>query len=398
MTSEAGSGQHGSPTLPTSQAVVAEPTLEASGTAGGSGRGEEHTPEVDLTSLILDLARHTELDVSGLQACAADSDTGRDRSDYRSAIEGAQALLDGLVRGVALELRRPRGESVEAFRARELLAGSFQKCCRFLQHKRFLDKEEKHNALLAFVTATIPGAKSGEHLDRWSRIARQMVFAVVGRVTARYVGWKAGCSCPAAGPVERVIFQPVGGAPMYERAICRQCRCPREPATGPAEGGTTAAAPAGPSPVPEMVLLEEEQRPTSQVYGGTDLPEPPAELLRSPFGLAMSLLYQVRGERWRDDGFDEPLLLPQSVADLLNELRSFSWTDLPPEVSEALRSFDSPKLMMVCVRSVQLLHRLVGPQRAHHRASRRRKRERRKAWRREQRTADRQSARAVLLG
>jgi hypothetical protein len=362
----------------------------------GSYVEEAPTPEVDLTSLILDLARHVELDVTRLQACAVDSDTGRDREDYRTAIEGAQALLDGLVRGVALELRRPRGESVEAFRARNLTAGSFEKCCRFLAHKRFLDKEEKHNALRAFLTATIPGAQSGVSLEGWSRNARQMVFAVVRQVTARYVRWKAGCSCPAAGPAEVVFFQPAGGAPMYERAICRQCRCPREPGAGPAEGRTTAAAPAAPSPILETVLLQEEERPTSQVYGGTDTPEPPAELLSSPFGLVMSLLYQVRGERWRDDGFDEPLLLSQSVADLLNELRSFSWMDLPPAVSEALQSFDKPKLMMVCVRSVQLLHGLVGPQRDRHRASRRRKHERQKARKREQRTADLQSARAVL--
>jgi hypothetical protein len=144
------------------------------------------------------------------------------------------------------------------------------------------------------------------------------------------------------------------------------------------------------------VVLEEEERPTSHVYGGTDTPEPPPELLRSPFGLVMSLLYQIRGERWWDDGFDEPLTLPQSVADLLNELRAFSWIDLPPAVSEALRGLDKPKLMMVCVRSVQLLHRLVGPQRDRHRASRKRKRERHKARRREQGIADRQSTRAVL--
>jgi hypothetical protein len=335
----------------------------------GSYVEEAPTPEVDLTSLILDLARHVELDVTGLQACAADSDTGRDREDYRTAIEGAQALLDGLVRGVALELRRPRGESVEAFRARGLTGGSFQKGCRFLEHKRFLDKEEKHNALRAFVAANVPGARSGVRLEGWSRIARQMVFAVVQQVTTRYVRWKAGCTCAAADPAEVVFFQPVGGIPMYERAICRQCRCPREPGAGPVEGRTTAAPPAAPNPVPEMVLLEDEERPTSHVYGGTDTPEPPSELLRSPFGLVMSLLYQVRGERWRDDGFDQPLPLPQSVADLLNELRSFSWMDLPPAVSEALQSFDKPKLMMVCVRSVQLLHRLVGPQRGRHRAS-----------------------------
>lgn len=362
---------------------------------------ETPTPEVDLTSLILDLAQHRELDVTGLQACAADSDTGRDRSDYRTAIEGAQTLLDGLVRGVALELRRPRGESVETFRARKLTAGSFQKCCRFLEHKRFLDKEEKHRALRAFVSANIPGAESGVSLEGWSRTARQRVFAVVGQVTARYLRWKAGCSCAAAGPTERIFFQPVDGDQMYERAICRQCRCPREPAAGPAEGRTTAALPAppaAPSPVPEMVLLEEEERPTSHVYGGTDVPEPPPELLRSPFGLVMSLLYQVRGERWRDDDFDQPLPLPQSVADLLNELRSFSWMQLPPAVSEALRSFDKPKLMMVCAWSVQLLHGLVGPQRDRRRASRKRKRQRHKVRRGEQRTADRQSPRAVLPG
>jgi hypothetical protein len=84
------------------------------------------------------------------------------------------------------------------------------------------------------------------------------------------------------------------------------------------------------------------------------------------------------------------------VADLLNELRAFSWMHLPPAVTEALRSLDKRTLMMVCVRSVQLLHGLVGPQRDRHRASRRRKHERHKARRRGQRTADLQSARAVL--
>ncbi len=330
---------------------------------------------------------------------AVDSDTARDRSDYRTAIESAQALLDGLVRGVALELRRPRGEPVEAFRARKLLGGSFQKGCRFLEHKRFLDREEKHNALRAFVTATIPEAESGVNLEAWSRIARQMVIAVAGQVTARYVRWKAGCSCAAAGPTEVVFFQPVGGDPMYERAICRQCRCPREPVAGPAEEGrTTAAPPAALNRIIETVLLDDEDRPTSQVYGGTDTPEPPPELLRSPFGLVMSLLYQVRRERWRDDGSDEPLPLPQSVADLLNELRAFSWTDLPPALSEALAGLDKPQLMMVCVQSVQLLHGLVGPQRDRHRASRRQKRKQRSARKREQRIADRQSAQAVSLG
>ncbi len=364
----------------------------------GSHVEEAPTPEVDLTSLILDVARHKELDVTGLQACAVDSDAGRDRGDYRTAIEGAQALLDGLVRGVALELRRPRGESVEAFRARELTAGSLQKCCRFLGHQRFLDQEEKHIALRAFVIATIPEAKSGVNLEAWSRIARRMVFAVVGQVAARYAGWKAGCSCAAAGPAEVVFFHPVGGAPMYERAICRQCHCPREPVAGPAEGRTTAAPPAALNSIIETVFLEDEDRPISQVFGGTNMPEPPAELLRSPFGLVMSLLYQVRGERWRNDGSDEPLPLPQSVADLLNELRAFSWTDLPPALSKALAGLDKPQLMMVCVRSVQLLHGLVGPQRDRHRASRKQKRRQRSARKREQRPADRQNALTVLLG
>ena len=119
----------------------------------------EELVDVELTGAILDLAKHTELDVKALQECAAESDDTWERGDYEESINKAQALLTGLVKGIALELRRPCGESVETFRSRA--AGSYQKCCRFLQQQRFFDQREKDNAQKSFVTASIPADDGG---------------------------------------------------------------------------------------------------------------------------------------------------------------------------------------------------------------------------------------------
>ena len=66
----------------------------------------------------------------------------------------------------------------------------------------------------------------------------------------------------------------------------------------------------------------------------------------------------------------------QAVADLVNELRRFEWVALPPAMEQSLREADKQRLMMVCVRSVALLHGLVAPQRALHRLRRKQKRQR----------------------
>jgi hypothetical protein len=92
----------------------------------------------------------------------------------------------------------------------------------------------------------------------------------------------------------------------------------------------------------------------------------PVELLNSPFRLLMTLLYQVRGETWRNDSRDAQLRLPQLAADL----------------DAMLQTLDRRQLMMVLVRSVELLHGIISRRRAHHRTRLQSKRHRRAERRR----------------
>ena len=265
-------------------------------------RNEEDVSDVNLTSVILDLAKHAELDVRKLQGCADDSDSAWERGDYEESINAARALLAGLVKGIALEMRRPGGESVETFRARHRKAGSIHKCCRFLQQKLFFDHDEKNNTKRAHGSASVPADDSGVSIEAWSRIARQMVFATVKQITARFDAWKTGCPCDD-GPVDMILFQPVGGASVYHRSICRDCRCPRELKPCKERAMTACDGEAA---------GEDEARPRRSTDGSAGVSDVPLELLRSPF-------------------------------------------DLPTALSEAINGLDTPRLVSVCVRSVKLL-------------------------------------------
>ena len=263
----------------------------------------EDVADVNLTSTILGLAKHTELDVKALQECAAHSDDAWERGDYEEAIDSARALLVGLVKGIALELRRPRDESAETFRARKRAAGSYQKCCRFLQQQRFLDQREKNNAHKSFVTASIPADDGGVSVEAWGRIARQMVFATVKRITSRLDAWKTGCSCEDT-LVDVIGFQPMGGASVYHRSVCRACRCPREHNTTLERAMTACGAAA---------TGKDEARAAASIEGGAGVAQAPTALPRSP-------------------------------------------SDLPADLSEALSKLDTLTLMAVCVRCAWLLY------------------------------------------
>jgi hypothetical protein len=188
----------------------------------------ELTTDVKLAALMPALNKHAELNLKELQEIAAQSDAAQQRSDYGPAIEAAQSFLAGLVKGITEELLRPPGESAGVFRARELPARNIGKCGRFLEHKRFLRTAEKVNIELALAAAVVPAADNGMSLETWSRVSRHIVFATAGRTIARYRQWQAGCSCAGVHSFELILFQPIGGEPVYEQAICRQYRCPRQ--------------------------------------------------------------------------------------------------------------------------------------------------------------------------
>ena len=329
----------------------------------------ELVPDVELGALVARLTSCPELGPQGLEQAAVMSDAAQQAGDYAGALTGAQGLLDGLVREIAYELRRLPNESVELYRARSRPASCARRHSRFLVHKRFLDESEAQNVQRAVAFAKTLTPESGVSLAAWSRLARQMVYAVADRVIDRYVAWRTGCSCAASVRVELVVFETLGDGSPYERAVCERCRCPRQ-----LKQIDEVAA-------PEVIASDSSQhegrpQPVSQVHGGEEPPTLPTELLHSPFRLVMTLLHGVRGEPWRDDGFDSVLPLPQAVADLVNELRRFEWVALPPAVEQSLREADKQRLMMVCVRSVALLHGLVAPQRALHRLRRKQKRQR----------------------
>ncbi|MGD8454547.1 MAG: hypothetical protein PVJ57_22260 [Phycisphaerae bacterium] len=358
----------------------------------------EPTPNVELVPLVTRVAQHPELDREAFERAAMESDAAQQSGDYAGALAGAQTLLVGLVRDVAYELRRPPGESVTAFRLRKRPEGSVRRHGRFLVHKRLLNDSELQNAQRAAAMADVPGPESGVSVEAWSRLGRRMVLAAVDQLLRRFGAWQAGCRCDDGGPVELVLFQPLDGRPMYERAICRRCRCPRRVTTPggsvevvptspavppvassvvpPAEAVSPVALAVGPTDVPLPAMSVDVPRPTSPVYGGTDTPVLPAEWLRSPFRLVMSVLHGVRREVWHDDGYDPVLPLPQAVADVLNGLRRFEWVELPAVVEDSLRRMDARLLMMTCVRSVALLHGRVGAQRALRRLRRQQKRQR----------------------
>ena len=361
---------------------------------------EEQAPDVELGALVSRVTPHVELDPPSFEQAAIMSDAARQVGDDAGALVGARALLAGLVRDLAYELRRSPNESVTMFRARSRPLSSVRRHSRFLVHKRFLMNEsEAQNVQRAATMTNAPEPDSGANLAAWSRLARQMVYTAADRLLTRYAAWKAGCACEAGGPAELVLFQPLGGGSAHERVICQRCHCPRQtapltetptpPNTAPAVAATSAATSvptaAGtpraaavemPAGAAEPVWSVSTGWPTLQVYGGADTPALPMELLHAPFQLVMTLLHRVREAGRREDGFGPALPLPQAVADLLNELRQFEWTALPPAVEQALRDMDKRRLMMVCVRSVALLHGLVAPQRALHRLRRQEKRRR----------------------
>ncbi|MCG8405988.1 MAG: hypothetical protein MI923_12400, partial [Phycisphaerales bacterium] len=206
------------------------------------------------------------------------------------------------------DMRRPGSESVETFRARQRKTGSIYNSCRFLQQKLFFDHDEKNNIKRAHGAASVPADDSGVSIEAWGRIARQVVFTAVKRIAARFDEWKRGCPCDD-GPVEMILFQPVGGVSVYHRSICRDCRCPRDP-----------------KPLQERAMTacdgeaagEDEARLLTSIDGSAGVSDVPPELLRSPF-------------------------------------------DLPSELSDALNGLDTPKLMTVCVRSVKLIYERRGP-------------------------------------
>ena len=188
----------------------------------------ERVPDVELAGLVSQVAPHTELDASGLESAAIRSDAAQQSGQYVDALAGAQALLAGLVRDISYELRRSPSESVETFRTRSRPAISVRRHSRFLVQKRFLSEREKETLQRAAAMTESPTPDAAVSLAAWSRLARQMVYAVADQLLTRFAAWQVGCSCEAGGPVESVVFQPLGGDPLYERAICRRCRCPRQ--------------------------------------------------------------------------------------------------------------------------------------------------------------------------
>ena len=264
----------------------------------------QEVAEVELVSTMPDLAKHPELDVKALRECAAHSDDAWERGDYEESINKARALLARLVKGIALELRRPFGESVETFRARGRKAGSIHRCGRFLQQKLFFNHDEKNHMKRAYGAASVPGDDDGLSVEAWGRIARQMVLTAVKRITARFDVWKSGCSCDDDGPVEMILFQPMGGTSTYHRSVCRACRCPR---------GHNATLERAMTACDGEAAGEDEARHRTPTDGGA--------------GVAQA-----------------PTALPRSLS------------DLPADLSGALSKLDTLTLMAVCVRCAWLLY------------------------------------------
>ena len=214
----------------------------------------ELVPDVELGALVARVTPYPELDPGGFEQAVADADTALRAGDYDEAVEDVQALLGKLVRDIAYELRRPPGESLEVFWARRRPEGDVQQHRRFLMHKCFLNEREAQRVERATTITETPGVETGVSPAVWSRLVRQMVYAVAERLITRYATWQAGCSCEAGEAVKLVVLQPPGDGPKYERAICRRCRCPREvvPAT---EAAAAEAMPATEGPVVQVKLL-----------------------------------------------------------------------------------------------------------------------------------------------
>ena len=145
--------------------------------------------------------------------------------------------------------RRSPNESVETFRARSRPASSVPRHSRFLVHKLFLSEREKETLQRAAAMTEMPSPDAAVSLPAWSRLARQMVYAVADQLLTRFAAWQAGCSCEADGPTERVVFQPLGDGQDHERVICRRCRCPRQTVTATESPEAAASSDASPTVV-----------------------------------------------------------------------------------------------------------------------------------------------------
>ena len=208
----------------------------------------ELVPDVELAPLVSRVTPYSELDAQEFEQAATESDAAKEAGDCAGALTGAQALLTGLVRNVARELRRPPGESLQAFRVRPRKTSCVRRNSRFLEQKGFLNAFEAQAVQRAAMTTEMPTPECGVSPAAWSRLGRQMVYGVVDHLLTRYAAWRAGCSCEADESVEMVVFQPLGGGPAYERAVCRRCRCPRQtpPATESPEAAASMLATEGP--------------------------------------------------------------------------------------------------------------------------------------------------------
>ena len=206
----------------------------------------ERVPDVELGAMVSRLTSHVELNAGRLEQAAITSDRTQQAGDYAGALAGAKSLLTGLVRDISYELRRSPNESVETFRARSRPAISVPRHSRFLVHKLFLSEREKETLQRAVAMTEMPSPDAAVSLPAWSRLARQMVYAVADQLLTRFAAWQAGCSCEAGGPTERIVFQPLGDGPDHERVICRRCHCPRQTAAATESPEAAASSDASP--------------------------------------------------------------------------------------------------------------------------------------------------------
>lgn len=148
---------------------------------------DRFVPQEELTSLLPELERHTELGLETMRYHAEQSDATARDGYWHASINEARSFLEALVMSIALVERK---ESMAQFRKGRETQGGLRLCRRYLQDVGFLDIDEDILVSHVYSIASAKGSHLGVTDEAWCRVGRRMIWTTGQYLAQRYQAWK----------------------------------------------------------------------------------------------------------------------------------------------------------------------------------------------------------------
>jgi hypothetical protein len=175
-------------------------------------------PTFALTTLLVDLRRHTEFDVTTLTYHAEQSDATAADGYWHASINEARSFLEALMADIV----RTHNTSA-APRPSASSNTPFSNWRRYLVEVGFLDLRESDLLHFVYGLSSAKGSHHGVPDEDWSRLARRMVFCTADYVLRRYATCKQHAPQPAV-PAPRQTSPPRSKPGGTRRRFLRRLR------------------------------------------------------------------------------------------------------------------------------------------------------------------------------